>query len=409
VTLDPEREVCPVTTAGRPLPGDDSAAADAVERTPEQWWSAVFGAVPRALFLPDVIWAHDMATGTNKALDRTTDPEAWAAASVDPYAPIVTQWDDGDHQGPAAGLVPTSSASAPTLVHSMLADLNVSSGMRVLEIGTGTGWNAALLACRLGDANVTTVEVDPEVSERARKALEAAGYRLQVVCADGALGWRPNAPYDRVIVTCGVRAIPPAWLAQTRVGGLILAPFGTHYGHQDALVRLTVRSDGTASGRFLRPVQFMKMRSQRLVRPEHPDFPGDAVETATSVRVPLGDWEPFTFAASLLVPGVTHLVHEREDGVTVLWLYSLTDSSWAAVFYDEADQWEVYQSGVRRLWDVLEAAYEWWESAGEPHFDRFGMTAGPAGRPSFWLDTPEHPLVRMGEGPQCGSRRRDPG
>ncbi|PYC85479.1 protein-L-isoaspartate(D-aspartate) O-methyltransferase [Streptomyces tateyamensis] len=341
-----------------------------------------------------------MATGTNVALDRTTDPDGWAEAANAPHAPIVTQWDDGDHEGLEPGRVPTSSASQPTLVYSMLLDLDVLSGMRVLEIGTGTGWNAALLSCRLGDANVTTVEVDPEVSARARAALKASGYTPEVVCADGSLGWLASAPYDRIIVTCGVREIPPAWLSQTRVGGLILAPFGTHYGHQDALVKLTVQLDGTASGPFLGPVQFMKMRSQRLVRPAHPDFPGDSVETSTRVRVPLGDWEPFTFAASLLVPGVTHLVHERDDGVTVLWLYSLADTSWAAVFYDEEAEWEVYQSGPRKLWDLVEAAHAWWQSAGEPDFDRFGMTVGHTAGRTFWLDGPEQPLPVLGVGPR---------
>ncbi|WP_428313848.1 methyltransferase domain-containing protein [Kitasatospora sp. LaBMicrA B282] len=359
----------------------------------------MLGAVPRSSFLPDVIWAHDMDSGANVALDRNADPAAWAEAAAAEHAPIVTQWDDGDHQGLEPGRVPTSSASQPSLVRSMLLDLEVSAGMRVLEIGTGTGWNAALLSCRLGDTNVTTVEVDPEVSARARTALNAAGYTPEVVCADGSLGWSAGAPYDRVIVTCGVREIPPAWLAQTRVGGLILAPFGTHYGHQDALVKLTVQQDGSASGPFLRAVQFMKMRSQRLVRPAHPDFPGDSVESATRVRVPLGDWEPFTFAASLLVPGVTHLVHRREDGVTVLWLYSLADTSWAAVFYDDEVEWEVYQSGPRKLWDLVEAAHRWWQSVGEPDFDRFGMTVGSAGR-TFWLDTADHPLPRV----QVGQR-----
>ncbi|MBP0454032.1 methyltransferase domain-containing protein [Kitasatospora sp. RG8] len=77
----------------------------------------------------------------------------------------------------------------------MLADLQAEPGMRVLEQGTGTGSNAALLAHRLGDANVTTVEIDPQISAQARTALERAGYRPTAVCADGSLGWKDGAPY----------------------------------------------------------------------------------------------------------------------------------------------------------------------------------------------------------------------
>ena len=81
--------------------------------------------------------------------------------------------------------------------------------------------------------------------ERSACHLEtAAGYRPHVVCGDGALGHPAGAPYDRITATYGLRAIPQAWIAQTRPGGLILVPFGTHYSNADALVRLTVAPDG---------------------------------------------------------------------------------------------------------------------------------------------------------------------
>ncbi|WP_141726977.1 methyltransferase domain-containing protein, partial [Streptomyces niveus] len=73
--------------------------------------------------------------------------------------------------GTEPGVVATSSASMPSVVAAMLRDLDVSDGMRVLEIGTGTGWNAALLAHRLGSGNVVSVEIDAEVVARARAAL----------------------------------------------------------------------------------------------------------------------------------------------------------------------------------------------------------------------------------------------
>jgi protein-L-isoaspartate O-methyltransferase len=91
--------------------------------------------------------------------------------------------------------------------------------MRVLEIGTGTGYNAALLAHRLSAENIVSVEVDPAVAEHARRVLAAAGFgALTVVSADGAEGYLPRAPYDRVSSTVATAEVPYAWVAQTCPG-----------------------------------------------------------------------------------------------------------------------------------------------------------------------------------------------
>jgi protein-L-isoaspartate(D-aspartate) O-methyltransferase len=354
-------------------------------------WAPVFDAVPRSLFLPDLIWAHDMATGKSRPVDRTEDEPAWLAAAESDI-PIVTQWDDGAHAGREPGTVPTSSASMPSLVASMLDDLQVEPGMRVLEQGTGTGWNAALLSRRLGDANVTTVEIDPQISAQARAALHAAGYQPQVVCGDGALGYPPGAPYDRIIATYGLRQVPHAWIGQTRPGGLILAPFGTHYSNADALVRLTVATDGTASGRFLQPVEFMKMRSQRLRWPENPASGGTVTEHTTQAGLPPhGKFDPFPLAAGLRLRDMTHAIQPHEDGRT-LWLYSLTTPAWSATtFRDGESTHHVRQYGGRRLWDEFEQTLAWWRDAGEPGIDRLGLTITPDGWHA-WLDDPAQPL-----------------
>jgi protein-L-isoaspartate(D-aspartate) O-methyltransferase len=98
--------------------------------------------------------------------------------------------------------------------------------MRVLEIGTGTGYNAALLAHRLGSAAVTSVEIDPDLAEQARRALTTSGYLLGVTTADGARGYPPHAPYDRIMSTAAVHQVPYPWIAQTRPGGKILTSSG---------------------------------------------------------------------------------------------------------------------------------------------------------------------------------------
>ncbi|WP_053170793.1 methyltransferase domain-containing protein [Streptomyces sp. SBT349] len=198
-------------------------------------WDAAFDALPRSLFLPELVWAFE-AEGHAVAVDRVEEPLVWREAAESDQ-PVITQWDNGRHRGRAPGRTPTSSASAPPLVAAMLAALDVAPGMRVLEVGTGTGWNAGLLAHRLGQENVTTVEVDERVARAARRSLEGVGLHPRVVTGDGALGVPDAAPYDRIIATCGMRRIPAAWLAQLRPGGVVLATWGTAFSSTDALVR----------------------------------------------------------------------------------------------------------------------------------------------------------------------------
>jgi len=357
-------------------------------------WAPAFEAVDRAVFLPEVFWAHDMTAGYSAAVNRSTDPGGWLRA-VDSDIPIVTQWDDGEHEGLEPGKLSTSSASMPSVVFRMLRDLDVADGMRVMEIGTGTGYNAALLAHRLGDQAVTTIEIDQRIAQRARTALGAAGRRPRVVCGDGAKGFAAEAPFDRLIVTCGLRHVPSAWLGQVRSGGIILVPWGTDYSPRDALARLTVTCDGSASGRFTGWVEFMKLRAQRLMWPQFeeylPDgFPGDADVSSTglapSAVVPDDPFGTTGFILGLVVPGATHTVQRGDDSVTA-WFISFTDHSWAAVHWTGSDG-KVYQSGPRRLWGEVEAAWRWWDEHGRPDVDRFGLTVRSDGRQETWLDEP---------------------
>ncbi|WP_343245897.1 methyltransferase domain-containing protein [Streptomyces sp. SID5785] len=359
-------------------------------------WAPALAAVPRSEFLPDLIWPFDMDTGRSIAVRRTDDPVAWHR-HANANEPIVTQWDDGNHDGPEPGRVATSSASMPSVVFSMLRDLDVHPGQRALEIGTGTGWNAALLAHRIGAAQVHSVEVDPAVAATARKALHAFGMPVDVACGDGLLGHAPTAPYDRVIATVGLRTLPHTWVNQTRPGGVIVAPWGTDYARQDAVVRLVVSEDGTsASGRFTGPVEFMKLRSQRRPWPRHNEYvPAAGVSGGdiSSTRLVEDDFVRETFDAlrfvlGLRVPDCLCAVAEKREGTRPVWLYGLTDRSWACViFRDGEPESRVYQGGSRRLWDETEAAYAWWQTHGEPGYDRLGLTV-TAEETRAWLDEP---------------------
>ncbi|MGW1779401.1 methyltransferase domain-containing protein [Streptomyces sp. NPDC002143] len=357
-------------------------------------WMPAFTAVPRSAFLPELIWPFDMDSGTTVAVDLRDEPGLWFSyAHAD--VPVVTQWDDGASDG--RGQVPTSSASMPSVVFRMLRDLDVRTGQRILEIGTGTGWNAALLAHRVGGGNVVTVEVDADVAADARDRLARTQPSVTVLTRDGEQGDLPGGPYDRLIATAGVRRIPLAWIADVKPGGLILAPWGTHFTSLDAVARLRVGDDGTkASGSFTGPVEFMKLRGQRSPFAGHDVYVTDGVTGAdrstTTVTEPelLGEgrFAAAPFAVGLRVRDCHHQPAEKRDGTRPCWFYGLTDRSWACVmFTDGRPEAQVWQAGPRRLWDEVAAALAWWRAAGEPGYERFGLTVTADGQQA-WLDRP---------------------
>ncbi len=129
--------------------------------------------------------------------------------------------------------------SAPSMVAIMLELLKVEEGHKVLEIGTGSGYNACLLAC-LG-AEVITIERVPALRDIAKKNLERCPCkdRIRVLLGDGSVGYPSEAPYDRIIVTCGAPRIPPPLLEQLKVGGIMVIPVGGAFYQELVVVEKT--------------------------------------------------------------------------------------------------------------------------------------------------------------------------
>lgn len=141
--------------------------------------------------------------------------------------------------------------SAPSMIAIMLETAALERGLTVLEVGCGSGYNAALIAEIVGEENVTTIERIPELADWGRSNLERAGYTITVVVGDGTLGYPEKAPYHRIISTAAAPRIPQPWVDQLQTEGLIVCPVGSRHWYQELEVarkerdgRLTISHHG---------------------------------------------------------------------------------------------------------------------------------------------------------------------
>ncbi|WP_131739379.1 methyltransferase domain-containing protein [Actinomadura roseirufa] len=236
-------------------------------RTPEE----ALAAISREDFIPDLVYVPGPDYWL-VPLVRSAEPGRWRRLVNGDDEPVVTKvgYDPtvpADLCDPESGrgMVATSSSSSPRIMARMIDTLELAPGMRVLEIGTGTGYNAAVLAFLLGVDQVTSIEIDPEVAEQARTALGKSGWPVQVITGDGEAGYPPGAPYDRIIVTAAAHTVPYAWVEQTRPGGMLLVPWAPTVHPGRPLARFAVSGTGRAEGRFIGEAGFMPLHAHHLL------------------------------------------------------------------------------------------------------------------------------------------------
>ncbi len=155
--------------------------------------------------------------------------------------------------------MPASSASQPSLVAEMLELLDLTPGLRVLEVGAGTGYNAALMAELVGDQHlVATLDVLQDVVEQTRRLLARASYpRIAVLWRDGVQGAAERAPFDRIVATVGCSDLSPRWVEQLAEGGVLLVPLEHAGGHPLFLLH---KKHGRLQGRVASWAGFMPIR-----------------------------------------------------------------------------------------------------------------------------------------------------
>ncbi len=361
-------------------------------------WGRVFRAVRRHVFVPRY-W-HDEQPGAFPARWRmvdhaTRDHGEWLQAVYSDRT-LPTEL-TGVPARTGEGMHPqvTSSSTMPGLVMAMLEDLDVADGMHVLQIGTGSGYTAALLCERLGEANVTSIDVSPELVALARVRLAAHGYRPRLVSGDGAAGVPQRAPFDRVIATCGVADIPTRWIEQTRDGGKLLVNLLGSFNPY-ALVLLTIDA-GRASGKLLRQRgTFMPMRPDPQPRAEDAPIHREASETANG-HSPLDPQDLYADQTlGLLAQTQLHDVRCRRVYVDAgphlgTELATPDGSSWALVHHAQDDHgYATRQAGPRQLWHEIEQVHERWTALGSPASHRFGLTIDHTSHPRLWLDHPSN-------------------
>jgi protein-L-isoaspartate(D-aspartate) O-methyltransferase len=255
--------------------------------------AAALRAVPRHLFLPDL------------------PPEAAYADDA-----IVTKRDrDGQ---------PISSSSQPAIMAIMLDQLDLAPGHRVLEIGAGTGYNAALISHIVGaSGQVTSIDIDSELVGTARAHLASAGYtEVTVASADGAGGYPAHAPYDRIIATVGVSDLAGPWLEQAAPAARIVVPLDVRGTQVSAAFERAVpaAAGGPWVSRLLAPCGFMRMRGS-LAGPERVVMvaPGLAVMFPDGVLPGGAEAGAGAVAALLAGPAVPHPTRVRAASGQVAW------------------------------------------------------------------------------------------
>lgn len=338
-------------------------------------WRRAFESVPRHVFVP-AFYRQARQPGQFERIssENPATYSDWINSVYDDDV-LFTQIDS---TGAA-----TSSSTTPGLMALMLEALDLKDGMKVLEIGTGTGYNAALLCHRLGSEHITSVDIDRELIDISRERLSSLGYSPRLEVGDGIKGYEPNAPYDRIISTVAVPSIPASWVAQARHGGRILANLYRELG-AGALASVTV-DNGAAVGRFLPEYGgFMPIRAiqpHAAISLMHA-ADSQCQERETQIAGPILDDPSFAFYAAFFVPA-QRLGCARHDGSEEFWLLS-ADGSWVKQVTRPDGGFVVCQHGPRLLWDKVEQAHHEWKSLGSPPRQDFGLTVTADGKHTLW-------------------------
>ena len=345
--------------------------------------------VPRHLFIDAYYQGNEHVSTPITHDEKTWDH--WLAQIYCDEA-LVTQRDEHG--------MPTSSSSQPSVMASMLEALDLHAGQTVLEIGTGTGYNAALMAKLVGDPHlVTTVDIDPTLVDLARVHIEhAVGPGMTVQTWNGLDGYVPHAPYDRIIATGCFFPVPWAWIEQLKPGGKLMMDFHGQIG--GGLLLVIKQPDGQAIGHFLNEwhhISFMRLRSM-LEEGDRRHLKGYQ-NAPLQEQVHLSPDDPAYRCASHFATFKQFRRLDNSFNLWLQWIFPAVSITWrelvpgtrsamlidqktrtAAVIEPQENGLEVTVHGERLLWSDLLHAYQDWLAYGSPGLEAYTLHIYQSGR-----------------------------
>ncbi|MET9158311.1 methyltransferase domain-containing protein [Streptomyces parvulus] len=347
----------------------ESSAADLASRATHRSsrWRGPVARTPRHLFVP--AWWE--AEGDRWELRDPVNEDQWYPAAYADRS-LVTRVgalhaDQAKPDDHPTGR-PTSSATLPSLVVRMFQHARIDDGDQLLDVGTGSGYGTALAAHRLGADAVTSIDVDPYLTDAARDRLAMVGLHPTVEAVDGT-GPLPAkfGHFDRIVATVAVRTVPPSWLTGLRTGGRLV----TTIAGTSLIITAEKRADGAAVGRVeWDRAGFMHARrgdnypagASGLLAAAH-EIDGEEITTGPYPVVDVANAWDLDSMLGVIAPGIEHAY--RDEGYRRIAVMAHADGSWARATSGGGQMPTVHQGGPRRLWTILDDIRAHWLEHGE--------------------------------------------
>lgn len=336
--------------------------------------------VPREVFVPR-FYEQD-ASSQRLAwtlLDLQSSPEDYLR-KVYRNQSLITQIDERSW--------PISSSSLPSVMTKMLEALDVHPQQRVLEIGTGTGYNAALLSCLTENTHcITTIERDKVLAKNAAAVLgQIIGQGITIIVGDGFWGWEQGMPYGRIIATASAPTLPMAWVRQLATGGRLVMDLR---GSLDASGFLVVEKtmEGAIGHFFSEPLHFMPLVTESLPFMRVPKVADLLQTTCSETESLLPDHlfpsifsnDAFRWFLQWRIPGCqisqrTQL--QRESGVKIRDVFVIESHKALLRFQQEGEEglWHMKAYNSSTFWREIQRAYEDFQLLGTPSRDRYVLS-----------------------------------
>ncbi len=363
------------------------AALEASGDLTSKWWAAAVEGTPRHRFVPTYYRNTGGAPTVWERLTEEADGAGWLGP-IYTNSTLVTQLHDPRPVPGGWTGTPTSSSTQPSLMVRMLEALDIDPSHRVLEIGTATGYNAALICRRLDSARqLTTADIDSGLTKSAAARLDACGHRPDVVTTDATTHPWPAAGFDRIIATCALPEITPTLHAALAPGGKLIANLMPPLS--GGLALLTRLPSGNLEGPFLPDGgQFMPARpavnghTLSAPRKEH-----TAGEKPTRVPKDAFDDYQFTFLLAAFLPGATIQFGTHDDGTHTRKVV-LPGGASAEALYTDGEAGRALES-TDHVWATVERCWQKFEELGRPRWDTFGLTVTDAVH-QLWHKSPDN-------------------